>query len=375
MKSIFSKSSNLSLFNHIMRLAMTCALCFITVTALAGGGGGNNDTWEARFYVNNVQIQPTSTGSGKVYFEDVSAGLTLDTQYGGKQQIDLKPGEKNNQYFHVFNTSVTPNESQQIKGTFRAEANSGSFFDGWTYESPIVLSKNKSNHTVDDKHVNTYTPTISGSKGILLGQDVPSGNLLAVAVEDQIGLPAEGILAGGAQPGQLDVNVAAVQDQLAAFLGPVVYKDAGVGVQTVRQIYGDVIPQILGRGQHRLALGAVGVGLDEVVAVAVGGFQVHGGGVTGTVPGAGDVLHLGAVEPHGQSALVAFLPVVGDTGEANGSAFAISPGGGGQRPAGEACDHILGTAHPVIQIGDLGLQGGVGISQGVQLHPVSGAGA
>ena len=159
MKSIFSQISKFSLLNHAKRLAM--AVVFLSFAAIATAMGGGGSDWEARFYVNNVQLANGATGSGTVYFENVADGLTLDTRYGGKDKVNLSPNSVNTNFFHVYNTAVSENTSQQIKGDLRAEAAGGSFFEGWTHE-PISLTKHSSDHTLGDNFTpQTYTPIIN----------------------------------------------------------------------------------------------------------------------------------------------------------------------------------------------------------------------
>ena len=156
---MFSQIFKSSLFNHAKRMVM--AVVFLSFAAVVTAGGGSK--WEARFYVNNVQLANGATGSGTVYFENVADGLTLDTQYDGTDKVNLSPNSVNTELFHVYNTNVSGDASQQIKGELRAEAAEGSFFEEWTYEQPISLTQHKSDHNLGSEFKEkTYTPTING---------------------------------------------------------------------------------------------------------------------------------------------------------------------------------------------------------------------
>jgi len=137
MKSIFSQISKLSFFNHVMRLAMTCALCFITVTAFAGGGGGGSSTWDAKYYLQ-VHRHSLSTGSGTVYFAANDGG-----QYNGSStnaegtrvqfaaNYNLSQGNTYG-WSHVYkDDNAEGTSSVTMGGNFTITCDAGSYFDGW----------------------------------------------------------------------------------------------------------------------------------------------------------------------------------------------------------------------------------------------------
>mgnify|MGYP003301388012 CR=1 FL=1 len=82
MKSVFSKASKSSLFSHVVRLAMTCMLCLITVTAFAGG------TWDAK-YRAYFKLHPESTGNGTVYVTGEGGTSTWVDGNDEKKQLDI----------------------------------------------------------------------------------------------------------------------------------------------------------------------------------------------------------------------------------------------------------------------------------------------
>ena len=71
MKSIFSQISKLSLFNHVMRLAVVCVFSFFTVPVVAGGGGSTDNSWSGTASVTVGTV--TNTGAGAVYVSNSSS--------------------------------------------------------------------------------------------------------------------------------------------------------------------------------------------------------------------------------------------------------------------------------------------------------------
>ena len=111
MKSIFSQISKLSLFNHVMRLAMTCVLCFITITAFAGGGS-------TKYYSKaTANLRTGTTGSGKVYVSTTEGAPAQNSSDWANQKTT---------------TGVDKgSESKTFRYYFYAKADAGSCVYGW----------------------------------------------------------------------------------------------------------------------------------------------------------------------------------------------------------------------------------------------------
>ena len=139
MKSIFSQISKLSLFNHVMRLAMTFALCFITITAFAGGGGGS-----AKYYSKaTADIRTGTTGSGKVYVTE--GEQTQEPQWQSSAEAIGADGSETSATDHTY--------------YFYAKADAGSCLVGW-YDEKEELKNNKWSYS------NTHTSTSETDAGI-----------------------------------------------------------------------------------------------------------------------------------------------------------------------------------------------------------------
>ena len=157
MKSIFSQMSKLSLFNHVMRLAMTCALCFITITAFG-----------ANYYSKaTADIRTGTTGSGKVYVSTTEGAPTQNSSDWADKKTATGASKES--------------ASKECTYYFYAKADAGSCVYGW-HDAATGGSQKSTACDYSEKHT-TGTNSSSGItryaefRSIV---DMPNGNEIIV---------------------------------------------------------------------------------------------------------------------------------------------------------------------------------------------------